>query len=408
MTSSSGAGSGGGGRFGLGRGGFDGFGGSGGGGSDLGPDARLHVVRFAPAKLNLTLAVLGQRSDGYHALHSVMAPLSLGDALTVSATPPGATRDSLRVGGLPLPPDRDNLVLKAIIATRAAVTTTWPGAPAFPPPLAARLAKRIPVAAGLGGGSSDAAAAIKAALAAWSASLEAPEMTSLASSLGSDVPFFLANNIALITGRGEFVEPLLEIKGEPPAVLLVTPALPLATQAVFKAYADGVRVIDAGRAREVSERLAADLRTGLTAASLMARAEDLASANDLQAATASIVPGLRAFTSALQRVVDRPVCQSGSGPTLWALYPTLIEARKAVRFVRLAAVNGTLPILGSGEPFIAATTIAGRPTAPAEQFEGGTSGTVRPRSVHNWYDADEPASGDPTEAQMDSKGDESR
>lgn len=416
MTPPSGTGAGGRDRFGTGRHGLGtnhGFGGNGGGngggdGSALGPGARLHVVRFAPAKLNLTLAVLGKRDDGYHALHSVMAPLSLGDALTVSAPPLGATRDSLRVSGLPLPPDRDNLVLRAIIATREAVAVTWPGAPALPPPLAARLAKRIPVAAGLGGGSSDAAAAIKAALAAWSASLEAPEATALASSLGSDVPFFLANSTALVTGRGEFVEPLPEIQGEPPAVLLVTPGLPLATQAVFKAYAGGMRVIDAGRAREVSERLAADMRAGMSVASLMARAEDLAAANDLTAAASSMAPGLRAYVTALQKLIERPVCQSGSGPTLWALYPTLIEARKAVRFVRLAAVNGTLPFLGAGEPFVAATTIAGRPTAPAEQSEGGASGTVRPRSVHNWYEADEPASGDPTEGQMDSKGDKSR
>src|SRR5450631_3751504 len=83
--------------------------------------ARIHVVRFAPAKLNLTLAVTGKRDDGYHTLHSIMVPLSLGDALTVAATPPGATRDSLQISGLVLPARLDNLVLRAIIATRAAV-----------------------------------------------------------------------------------------------------------------------------------------------------------------------------------------------------------------------------------------------------------------------------------------------
>jgi 4-diphosphocytidyl-2-C-methyl-D-erythritol kinase len=387
--------------------------GSGGGsGSAAASGARIHVVRFAPAKLNLTLAVLGKRDDGYHVLHSIMAPLSLGDALTVSATPPGATRDSLRVSGLPLPPDRDNLVLKAILATRAAVTTTWPGAPTFPPPLAARLAKRIPVAAGLGGGSSDAAAAVRAALAAWSATLEPEAVATLAGSLGSDVPFFLADATALVTGRGEYVEPLPEIRGEPPAVLLVTPGLPLATAAVFRAYAGGARELDPGRARTISERLAAEMRGGITAATLMARAEDLASANDLRAAASSIVPGLRGFITALQKLIDRPVCQSGSGPTLWALYSSLPEARKAVRFVRLAAVNGTLPLVGAGEPFVAATTIAGRPTTPEEQPESEASGTIRPRSVHNWYDADEvpfgPDSGESSEARKDSKGEESR
>ena len=391
-----GNGSAGGGGFGRGPGGPGGFGADGSGGpGGSGPNgsgALIHVVRFAPAKLNLTLAVTGRRDDGYHALHSIMAPLSLGDALTVSATTPGTTRDSLRVSGLQVPTERDNLVLRAIIATRAAVATTWQGAPGFPPPLAARLAKRIPIAAGLGGGSSDAAAAIRAALAAWSATLDPESTAALAASLGSDVPFFLADGPALITGRGEFVEPLPEIRGEPLAVLLVTPQVPVATTAVFKAYAGGLREPDGGLARDISERLAAEIRAGMTGAALLARAEELASANDLRAATSSLVPGLRTFVSALEKLLERPVCQSGSGPTMWSLYPTLAEARKAVRFVRLAAVNGTLPLIGTGEPFASATTIAGQPTPPEALPDDGREGTIRPRSVHNWHEADEPGS----------------
>ena len=116
---------------------------SGGAGAGNGASgARIHVVRFAPAKLNLTLAVVGRRDDGYHALHSVMVPLSLGDALTVSATSPGATRDSLRVTGLPLPPTKDNLVLRAIIATRAAVATAPHPAPGPGPAAPRRPAQR--------------------------------------------------------------------------------------------------------------------------------------------------------------------------------------------------------------------------------------------------------------------------
>lgn len=379
---------GGGGRFGPGGRG----GGFGPGGPAGAAGARLHVVRFAPAKLNLTLAVTGKRYDGYHSLHSIMAPLSLGDALTVAATPAGTTRDSLQVSGLPVPAERDNLVLRAIIATRAAVATSWSGAPAFPPPLSVRLAKRIPVSAGLGGGSSDAAAAIEAALAAWASTLDPESTSKLAASLGSDVPFFLAGTTALVTGRGEFVEPLPEIKGEPLAVLLVTPQLPVATAAVFKAYAGGVREADAGLARNISERLASEIRAGMTSATLLSRAEELAAANDLKSAAASLVPGLRTFTTALEKLLNRPICQSGSGPTMWSLYATLADARKAVRFVRLAAVNGTLPLLGTGEPFVAATTIAGRPMTLEVQPGGVQEGTIRPRSVHNWNDADEPGS----------------
>ncbi len=373
-----------------------------------GSGARIHVVRFAPAKLNLTLAVVGRRADGYHDLHSVMVPLSLGDALTVSPAPLGSLRDSLRITGLPMPSAADNLVLRAIAATRAELAVTRPDVPASTPSLAARLAKRVPVAAGLGGGSSDAAAAIDAALAAWGSELDADAIAALATGLGSDVPFFLAHGAALVTGRGEFVEPLPEIAGEPPAVLLVTPQLPLATPAVFEAYAGGARQADAGLARDTSGRLAAEMKGGLTAPRLLAIAEELAAANDLLAAAASIVPGFHAFIDALERLVGRPVCQSGSGPTLWSLFPSLAEARKAARFVRLAAVNGTLPRLGTGEPFIAATTIAGRATPPRPRSSDDTTDTTRPRTVHNVFDADRRQRGRSTTVPGETKGEDPR
>jgi 4-diphosphocytidyl-2-C-methyl-D-erythritol kinase len=326
-----------------------------------------------------------------------MVPLSLGDALTVSTAPPSAGRDTLRVTGLELTATPDNLVIKAIAAVRAAIAETWPGAPAVPPPLAARLAKRIPVAAGLGGGSSDAAATIAAALAAWSAGLS-PEAT--------------AGGAALVTGRGEFVEPLADIEsapqsGEAPTVLLVTPHLPVATAAVFKAYAGGARP-DGSAALEISERLVEAMRAGIGAADLQAKLPELARANDLMLAAASIAPGLKAFVAALEKAIGRPVCQSGSGPTLWSLYATLVEARKAVRLVRLAAVNGTLPLVGSGEPFVAATTIAGRSIPPSVSLSESTAGTIRPRTVHNGFDAGAHGPAEPVGRPANSNGEEPR
>jgi len=368
--------------------------------------AHIHVVRFAPAKLNLTLAVVGRRKDGYHSLYSVMVPLALGDALTVSTPPSGTAADSLRITGLPLPPEPDNLVLRAIAAARAEVEAGVAGTPA--PPLAVRLAKRIPVAAGLGGGSSDAAAAIEAALAAWGAVLAPSRKAALAAALGSDVPFFLAGGAALVTGRGEFVEPLPDVVGEQPAVLLVTPRLPLATADVFKAYAGASAEPDAARASEISERLAADMKAGLTAATLLERLLGLASANSLRPAAESLVPGLGKFAVELESVVDRPVCQSGSGPTLWSLYANLAEARKAVRFVRLAVANGTLPLLGEGEPFVAATTIAGRPMPPPVLLPGRATGTIRPRTVHNESGANGQGHNEPAPEPVESKGDRTR
>jgi 4-diphosphocytidyl-2-C-methyl-D-erythritol kinase len=331
--------------------------------------AGVRVLRLAPAKLNLTLAVVGQREDGFHALHSVMMPLALGDAVALSVVPAGARGragrgDTLRVAGLTLTATPENLVLRAIAETRAAVRAagatwlrgTWPGAPNDPPPLAARLTKRIPVAAGLGGGSSDAAATVAAALEAWGATLSAEQVRDLAASLGSDVPFFLAGGAALVTGRGEVVEPLPALEGEPPAVLLVTPRLPISTPAAFAAYDGGARPATPA-SFAASERLAAGLRAGLPAAALLARAEELAAANDLLPAALEVAPALAAFRVALGRLLGRPVGQSGSGPSAWVLYPSLAMARRATRFVRVGICNGTLPATGDGDPFVAATTI---------------------------------------------------
>ena len=130
------------------------------------PTRRLTpVVRLAPAKLNLTLAIVGRRSDGFHALHSVMVPLALADRLSLAILSAGD--DTLHVTGFDPGPPETNLVLRAIAGAREALR----GSGAATPPLAARLDKQIPVAAGLAGGSSDAAAAIDAALDAWDAEL---------------------------------------------------------------------------------------------------------------------------------------------------------------------------------------------------------------------------------------------
>jgi len=320
--------------------------------------AGVHVFRFAPAKLNLTLAVTGRRDDGFHALHSIMVPLALGDALAVRVAGPGAAGsasagDLLRVHGLAVTLEPDNLVLRAIAGARALVGAQVPGAGA--PALVARLTKRIPVAAGLGGGSSDAAAALEAALAAWGTDVPAEFIDELAAGLGSDVPFFRAGRWAVVTGRGEFVEPL-PVVDEPPAVLIVTPRMPVSTAAVFRAYAYGSR--PAGDvALRISEELAAELRTHPSARCLIERAAELALANDLRRATMAIAPPLADFAAALARILDRPICQSGSGPTLWALYPGLEEARRAVRAVAGAVASGGLRSVGEGDPFVAATRI---------------------------------------------------
>jgi 4-diphosphocytidyl-2-C-methyl-D-erythritol kinase len=320
------------------------------------------VVRLAPAKLNLTLAVLGHRPDGFHDLHSVMVPLALADRLSLAPLGAGpADADTLRVDGLDPGPVADNLVLRAIEAARRAVGGGWPGGPAPAAALAARLEKRIPVAAGLAGGSSDAAAALDGALEAWNTSL-APDMRrAVAASLGSDVPFFLEPGAALVEGRGERVTRLTGVRGAP-GVLLVTPAVAVSTPGVFAAW-DARFARGDGSVRLSSEHLAGELRNGLAADDLVARAGVLAAANDLLPAAADVLPGLVPFRRALFRLLRRPVGLSGSGPTLWALYASEADAAEAATTVTEALAAGSLTGPGTAPPAVHATTITGEAAA---------------------------------------------
>jgi 4-diphosphocytidyl-2-C-methyl-D-erythritol kinase len=160
------------------------------------PSLRL----FAPAKINLFLAVTGRRPDGFHELVSLVAPLAFGDELLAGSRPEGGdfrlTCDS--VGEVPL--DQSNLILKAAAAFRAASGLG----------LAAdfHLIKRIPVGAGLGGGSSDAAAALLALNALAGEALSPERLGEVAAGVGSDCPLFLHRQACLMRGRGEQIEPL--------------------------------------------------------------------------------------------------------------------------------------------------------------------------------------------------------
>jgi len=313
------------------------------------------VVRLAPAKLNLTLAVVGRRDDGYHSLHSVFVPLTLADRLSLA--PIAGHRDTLHVTGLDAGPPPDNIVFRALAAARAAVGGGWAGGPGPAPALAARLEKRIPVAAGLAGGSSDAAATLDGAVEAWGAELDDHARHAIAAHLGSDVPFFQAGGPALVEGRGEQVAPLLGLHGTP-GVVLVTPVVAVSTPDVFAAF-DAIRTHGDGAVRLSSAHLAEELRAKLSASDLVARAGVLAAANDLLPATSLVVPELVPFKRALSRLLHRPIGLSGSGPTLWALYASEVEAAAAAETVRDALREGVLSAPGVSEPFICAPAIGG-------------------------------------------------
>jgi 4-diphosphocytidyl-2-C-methyl-D-erythritol kinase len=180
------------------------------------------IVAAAPAKLNLSLEILRKRPDGYHDLESLMVAVDLFDTLELRAT----TDDQITLTCDPatLSAGPDNLVHKAAVALRNHAKKPQLGA-------AIRLAKRIPTQAGLGGGSSDAAAALTGLNQIWKLGLTREELLAIAASIGSDVAFFLTPPAAWCTGRGEVVTPEKSAGGF--HFVLVCPPVGLSTAGVY-------------------------------------------------------------------------------------------------------------------------------------------------------------------------------
>lgn len=260
---------------------------------------------LARAKVNLWLNVVGRRADGYHLLDSLVAFTDLADEIEVA---PGPAL-SLAVAGpaaAALEGDPDNLVLKAarLLAGRAGVA----------PRAALRLTKRIPVAAGLGGGSADAAATLLALVDLWRVAMPQEELFDLAATLGADVPMCLAGRPALASGIGERLAPAPALPAC--AILLVNPGVALATPAVFGAREGGFsRAIPLGQGWQSLGEFADDLaRRG----------------NDLTDAAISLQPEVADVLDRLRRSDGvAHAAMSGSGATCFGLYGSTEEAQRA-------------------------------------------------------------------------------
>ncbi|HWP33378.1 MAG TPA: hypothetical protein VNL97_06485 [Solirubrobacterales bacterium] len=266
----------------------------------------------APAKLNLCLYLGPARADGLHELCSLFEPLALSDLIEVEE----AERDEVICPGV----EGENLAARALAALRAA---GWGG-----PPLRILIEKRTPVAAGLGGGSADAAAVLRLAaergafLGYSAGKAPQPDLEAIARELGADVPSQLKPSLALVRGAGEEVEPLPD--PSPHAVVLLPGGGGLSTAAVF-AEADRLGL---GRRQEELEDLARHIRAAAGAgASPLAYAELLA--NDLEPAARSLRPEIGDALDALRAAGAQHSLLTGSGPTAFGLFPGLGEARAA-------------------------------------------------------------------------------
>jgi 4-diphosphocytidyl-2-C-methyl-D-erythritol kinase len=257
-----------------------------------GPSVRVR----APAKINLYLAVGDLRDDGYHDLVTVFHAVDLADELTVRPARRTAVRTDPPDG---VPAGTKNLAGAAarLLASRAKVGGS----------VAIDIAKQIPVAGGMAGGSADAAAALVGCAALWELSLDRRDLSDIARELGADVPFALAGGTALGTGRGDLLSPVMT-RARLHWVLAISDR-GLSTPAVF-AELDRLRTQGSPpRVKPVDTMLAA--LTGGEPAKIAA-----ALGNDLQAAALSLQPGLRRTLRAGQEAGALGGVVSGSGPTV--------------------------------------------------------------------------------------------
>ena len=275
----------------------------------------------APAKINLHLEVLGLRPDGFHELAMLMQSIDLADSLRLRPTADGQI--SLQCDRADLPTDSSNLVVKAGEMLRARSGFAELGAQIV-------LEKRIPIGAGLAGGSSNGAAALLGLNELWGLGFKGQELHSMAAELGSDMPFCLDGGTQLCFGRGEQLEALPFNSSEPPALLLIKhPEVSVSTPWAY------------GRCKELrgdfyleAEADFEQRRQALRQAPLLGAIAGNGSwpplRNDLQAVVEPEVETVRQGL-ALLRQSEQPlaVAMSGSGPTLFALFPRLDQARSA-------------------------------------------------------------------------------
>jgi 4-diphosphocytidyl-2-C-methyl-D-erythritol kinase len=263
---------------------------------------------FAPAKVNLALCVTGRRSDGYHNLDSLVVFADLGDSVEARAGP-ALSLDITGpcAAGVPV---EGNLVLRAAEALREAAGRRTPGARLM-------LEKVLPAAAGIGGGSSDAAAALRALNRLWAAGLSLQELMFIGAKIGADVPICVFAGSARIRGIGEIVTPIADLPRL--HLVLANPGCRLATAAVF-----------ARLTRTENPGLPEPLEAFADIAALVSNLK--ASRNDLEPLAIEAEPQIAEVLAALSGLPDCLLSRmSGSGATCFGLFPDAGAATRAAR-----------------------------------------------------------------------------
>ncbi len=268
------------------------------------------LLVLTPAKVNLILRVLERRPDGFHAIWSLMHTVGLNDELTLTMKPAAASRIALRCDHAALAVDHTNLVYRAAQLVLARVDHAMD--------LSISLTKRIPMGAGLGGGSSDAAATILGLTRLLGLEWSVAQMAEVGQQLGSDVPFFFVAPAACVTGRGEQVRPV-QVTGSR-WIVLVNPGFPVETKWAYQQLAAtrrGVRPLSEA-VQQLSHRAALDWSEVIPLVE-----------NDFETPVFAQHPVLAQLKSQLLSLGAEVALLSGSGATMFGVFRDEAAAQQA-------------------------------------------------------------------------------
>ena len=270
---------------------------------------RARLLAFA--KINLDLRVLCRRPDNYHELRTVFQTISLADSLGIAFTP--SRKTDIQVTGPQIP---DNLIVRAAESCLDAMRLT--GQIEFD------LVKRIPMGAGLGGGSSDAAAVLLALPVLAGATVEWPTLLKLGEDLGSDVPFFLLGGTAVALGRGTEVYPLPDRR--PQAGAVIAPELHIST-------AEAYRRLSAQLTSKPQQNKIVSFQSSVWGGSAgdQNTEETPSGENDFESVVFEQYPALKSIKLHLRKLGANPALMSGSGSAVFGLFPDRAQVRRAIQ-----------------------------------------------------------------------------